>query len=471
MNSKKKKSLEESYERIIKVGFCIIPYEDLSDIIGPNPMVFGTTKDEKIFSFEGVDALFKSQFEQMGSMEPDLNRKRLATQISADENNAFIVEEITLTLSSNEEVNTIFMRASCVMEYIDSQWKLTHWHASTPVDTENDHWHMEEWKREKEKLQKLVDQQTADLHLKNRELEIEASMERIRAQATAMKESSDLLDIVVTMRTEFVKLGHEAHYFWHMRWLPEKYEKAMTSGDGSRIGMVMTLPRHIHGDIEPVADWEKSDEPTYILAMDADIAVDYVDKMISLGDFEQVDPQAPSLDDVRQIGGLTFIMARTTHGEIGFSLPGVVPDPPKDAINTLVRFAGVFDLAYKRFEDLKAAERQHREAQIELALERVRARTMAMQKSEELADVAFVLFEQFRGLGGKLWGTGFGLCKENADKDEFWFANENGVFPPVSIPNTEDPAHKQMYEGWKSKTELLALEGSGEDLKNHYEYM
>src|SRR6056297_653345 len=843
MDFKKKKNLEENYEQILNVSFCVIPYEDLSDIIAPNPMVFGTTKDEKILSFEGVDALFKSQFEQMENMVPSFNRERVATRTSNDGNSAFIAEEITLSLSSPTEVNTIFMRASCVMEYIDNNWKLTHWHTSSPVDTENDHWHQEEWKREKEKLQKLVDEQTADLHDKNRELEIEASiervravamsmnrpedmlkvcsvisdqleqlgvehirnvqtviinedngtyhnyqyfrpydkesveiskcdetpvvleminrmlesadaffttslsgeelatfrayrkqenqlpdplldetesvdghffsigpgglgitlyrplneeglqifkrfhnvfslayrrfrdiekaeeqarevevelalervrartmamqrsdelietselmfeqiknlgielwscgfslwndddsyfmgynpgpdgkmgtplripltedvffttireakrrgddflvfesegeslkqtyrymdnlpvvgenmrgiveagyplptyqvthcgffskghlmfitqepnpdavdifkrftnvfdqtytrfldlqkaeaqareaeielsLERIRAQATAMQESSDLLDIVVTMRTEFVNLAHDAHYFWHMRWLPERYDKAMTSGDGSRIGMVMTLPRHIHGDIEALAEWEKSNKPTYVLAMDVDTAVDYVDKMISLGDFEQLDPQAATLDDIRHISGLTFIMARTTHGEIGYSLPCVVPDPPKDAVDTLVRFSGVFDLAYRRFEDLKKTEAQARETQIELALERVRARTMAMQKSEELADVAFVLFEQLRDLGGNLWGTGFGLCEKESDMDSFWFANENGVFPPVSIPNTTDPAHKQMFEGWKAGKDYFAIEASGGDLKNHYDYM
>ncbi|WP_194775885.1 ATP-binding protein [Pararhodonellum marinum] len=304
-----------------------------------------------------------------------------------------------------------------------------------------------------------------------REAQIELSLERIRSQVTAMQESSDLLDIVVTMRAEFVKLGHEAHYFWHMRWLPERYDKAMTSGDGTKIGMVMTLPRHIHGDIPLVADWEKTKEPTVVLAMEVETAVDYVHKMITLGDFEQVDPQAPTLDEIRHIGGLTFVMARTTHGEIGYSLPGVVTDPPKNAVDTLIRFAGVFDLAYKRFEDLKSAERQHREAQIELALERVRARTMAMQKSEELADAAFVLFEQLRALGGNLWGTGFGLCQEHVGKDEFWFANENGVFPPVAIPNTTDPAHKQMYREWQKKTDFLSIEKSGAALKSHYDYM
>jgi signal transduction histidine kinase len=225
-----------------------------------------------------------------------------------------------------------------------------------------------------------------------REAQIELSLERIRSQVTAMQESSDLLDIVVTMRTEFVNLGHEAQYFWHMRWLTDHYKKAMTSGDGTKIGMVMTLPRHIHGNIESVAKWEKSNESTYVLAMEVDEAVDYIDKMITLGDFEKVDPQAPTLDDIRHIGGLTFIMARTTHGEIGYSLPGVVPNPPTDALDTLVSFAGVFDLAYKRFEDLKAAEQQallirEERDRLEVALKELHATQDQLVQQEKLASL------------------------------------------------------------------------------------
>ncbi|HET9432240.1 MAG TPA: hypothetical protein VFO37_00725, partial [Chitinophagaceae bacterium] len=51
------------------------------------------------------------------------------------------------------------------------------------------------------------------------------------------------------------------------------------------------------------------------------------------------------------------------------------------------RFANVFNLTYKRFLDLQKAEAQAREAQIELGLERVRARAMAMQKSVELKEL------------------------------------------------------------------------------------
>ncbi len=55
-----------------------------------------------------------------------------------------------------------------------------------------------------------------------------------------------------------------------------------------------------------------------------------------------------------------------------------------DEADIMKRFARVFDQAYIRFLDLQKAEAQAREAQIEAALERVRARTMAMHKSSEL---------------------------------------------------------------------------------------
>src|SRR6478735_5314375 len=46
----------------------------------------------------------------------------------------------------------------------------------------------------------------------------------------------------------------------------------------------------------------------------------------------------------------------------------------------------------------KAVEQQNRELEIESALERVRARTMAMQKSDELAGTASLLFKQISHL-------------------------------------------------------------------------
>jgi signal transduction histidine kinase len=225
-----------------------------------------------------------------------------------------------------------------------------------------------------------------------REARIDLSLERIRSKATAMRISSDLLDIVVTMRSEFISLGHEAQYFWQMRWLPDKFQKAMTSGDGTKIGMVMELPRDFHSHYKGMDDWENNNEPIMVLALETEMAVDYIHKMITLGNFQQVDPNAPTLDDIRHIGGITFVMARTTHGEIGYSLSGVVPHPPEEDINTLLKFANVFDLAYKRFLDLRHAEEQalmikEEKERLEVTLSNLRATQSQLIQSEKMASL------------------------------------------------------------------------------------
>ncbi|MBN7814613.1 ATP-binding protein [Algoriphagus pacificus] len=302
-----------------------------------------------------------------------------------------------------------------------------------------------------------------------REAQIEAALERIRGQVASMRESTELLEIMVSMRKEFVALGHEANYFWHMQWLPESYEKAMTSGDGTQIGMVMSLPRRIHGDIQLVADWEKGTDPILVLAMETETAVDYVHKMITWGDFEKVDPQAPTLDDIRHIGGLTFVMARTSHGEIGYSLPGSVPNPPKEAMDTLVRFAKVFDLAYKRFEDLKKAEHQTRETQIELALERVRSRSMAMQKSEELKEVIQVVYDQFISLNILVEHTGFILDYKDREDMFIWLADKNGVPSQITLPYFDCPHWNSFLEAKKNGGNFFANLHTFEEKNRFYE--
>ena len=188
-----------------------------------------------------------------------------------------------------------------------------------------------------------------------REAQIEASLERIRAQAMAMRNSTDLLDIVVVMHAEFTRLGFNPGYFWHMRWTANQYLKAMTTGDGSRVGMVMELPRHFSQN-KAIKDWELGNEPIGVFPLDVDSAIDYVQKMVEKGKFLEVDPNAPGPDAIRAIGGITFVMARTTHGEIGYSLNGQA-DTTEEEEHVLERFVSVFDLAYRRFEDLKAGRR------------------------------------------------------------------------------------------------------------------
>ena len=75
------------------------------------------------------------------------------------------------------------------------------------MNHENDHWHIEEWKREKEKLRKQVDEQTAELQEKNRELKIEAALERVRVKAMAMHSTKDIESATSVVFNELSRLG------------------------------------------------------------------------------------------------------------------------------------------------------------------------------------------------------------------------------------------------------------------------
>ncbi|MFC0605056.1 sensor histidine kinase [Winogradskyella pulchriflava] len=315
---------------------------------------------------------------------------------------------------------------------------------------------------------RFLDLQQAEIQAQKTQIEL--SLERIRSQVTAMQASSDLFDIVVTMRDEFLSLGHEADYFWHMNWAKDNYEMSMTAEDGGRLGMVITVPKFVHEQMEDLHQWEKSNSPYFVLALNGKDAWDYIDKMNTYGKYKLVDPHAPTEEDILHIGGLTFIMARTTHGEIGFSLAGKIDNPPQASIDILVRFASVFDLAYKRFEDLKKAEAQTRETQIELALEKVRSRSMAMQKSDELSDAAEILYKEFYKLGVTPFSCGYLINNDTEKQWNVWMtdANDESFKSFWTLPYNADQHIKDRYENWQKKKPFHSTELKGDaNIKHH----
>ena len=109
-----------------------------------------------------------------------------------------------------------------------------------------------------------------------------------------------------------------------------------------------------------------------------------------------------------------------SNGVIGVT----TPEPQTaEAVQLQERFAGVFDLTYTRFLDLQKAEEQAREAKIETALERVRARALAMQQPEELKDVAQVLRNEMGMLGvEELETCSIYIHEKDSETAECWYA-------------------------------------------------
>jgi signal transduction histidine kinase/DNA-directed RNA polymerase subunit N (RpoN/RPB10) len=143
----------------------------------------------------------------------------------------------------------------------------------------------------------------------------------------------------------------------------------------------------------------------------------------------------------------------------------------EDENEILKRFGNVFEQSYTRFLDLQKAEAQARESQIQLALERVRARTMAMQKSDELSETVFVLFQQFKELGENPDQATIGVMNEDEKVIEYWVTMYgqpiNKVFKfPIDEPNVTN----KIYKAWKENKKSLVINLTGKALTEFMAY-
>ena len=236
------------------------------------------------------------------------------------------------------------------------------------------------------------------------------------------------------------------------------------TANGMVIPQSFKLPYHGEPTQEKIFKaWRTKGDSHIIIDLQGDALtkhLEFIAKILPLQEFFEMSGE--SQDD-----RLVLHLINFKYGFIGLNFK----QPIESAIPVFLRFAQVFEQTYTRFLDLQKAEAQAREATIEAALERVRSRSMAMHQSTDMLAVADVLFQQLRSLGGNLWGSGVVICKTDVDDDEVWFANEKGVLPPITLPHTEDPTHKQMYDSWSNNMGLISITKEGPELKAHYDYM
>ena len=355
------------------------------------------------------------------------------------------------------------LRLSSILQQTDTGWKVLHQHGSFPDAKTDDGEFLafEDISRENSELRDAIKRRTAELEIKNRELEIEAALDRVRARSMAMHKSEELAETAYVLFQEFRSLENTSG---------QATIGIMNEAEGN-----MELWLTVHGNQMNRSLDVPLDEPIVIQKLykgwkagEKSIVIDLNKK-----DLEEYNKFRNSLSDVnfktQEVENRRVIqVAFFSHGVISLASP----EPNSDSsLHLLSRFANVFEHNYRRFLDLQKAEAQAREAQIELALEKVRARTMAMHKSDELHDVAEVLFQQLRNFGGDLWGSGIGLCTSESEEDSFWFVNEKGILPTVSIPHTEDPTHRKLFEGWQNNESLVVDTRDGKELSSHYTYM
>ncbi len=301
-----------------------------------------------------------------------------------------------------------------------------------------------------------------------REAKIELGLERVRARAMAMQKSDDLAGAVAVIFEELDKLNigilrcgigilNKENRSVNV-WTTSKSDEntaVQISGDES-----MDSHPLLQGAFDA---WLKQEEYSYILH--GKDLTDYY-KAQAAANFKLPDSQSLTTAN-EELYQYYFLATFQAGGLFAFRQTAFTEEAKK----VLKRFAGVFNLTYKRFIDLQKAEAQTREAKIEAALEKVRSRTMGMQQSHELGDVATVLFKELNQLVENLWTCGFVLCEKDREEDEWWLSTGDGFIPAFYLPNTGDPTHANIYDAWKKEETYHTEQLEGEALQEHYDWL
>ena len=93
---------------------------------------------------------------------------------------------------------------------------------------------------------------------------------------------------------------------------------------------------------------------------------------------------------------------------------------------------------------------------------------MAMQKSEELTEVAATLFQQLEDLGIKVWTTGFNVWSNDNNFYTDYLTNPQGDTAPYTIDTSVHEAFRKISEAKKRGDDFYIQYEDGEMLKETY---
>ncbi len=303
-----------------------------------------------------------------------------------------------------------------------------------------------------------------------REAQIELGLERVRAKAMAMRHSDELSELVDTVFKELSKLDFALN--WCIINIID--ESSMSNTVWAANPDINEAPESYHMLFEdyPFHDammkgWkERKTKDVYVL--EGEEKKVYDEYLFTDTEFRRVPAAAQAASRAMEKYVVTF-----TFSNFG-GLQTVGEVPLSDAnIDILSRFGKVFDLTYTRFNDLQKAEAQAREAQIETSLEKVRSRTLAMQKSDELAETAAVLFQQLIALGIEPNRLYISIIKSDKGDTEFWITDEDGskVSTAFEANMNDNATFRKMYEGWKQQKKSLVIDMQGEELQHYFSHL
>jgi len=350
-------------------------------------------------------------------------------------------------------------RMSSLLEKTDTGWIALHQHGSYPdmKAMEGEAYSIDAMKAENARLLASVKSRTI-------ELEIEAALERVRAVAMGMKEPEDMLDVCRIISDQLQQFGVDKIRNVQLAIIDENIGQYLcyqyfTPYEKTAVEKTEYLKSPVeHGMVNQML---ASRDGYFIGGLSGKELEEFRSHRKEENHFPD-----PFLDKATE---LDYCFLSIGEGGLGLTLYQPITE---DVLTLFKRFHQVFSLAYQRFRDIQKAEAQAREAQIEAALERVRAQTMAMHSSEDVGKCIVKMFAELTALGVDE-GTRFGIGILNHDNEnnQLWTARKEGEEVKMHIGNLDMSWHPLLIsarKAWMAQIPFHKYVLEGEDLLDYY---
>jgi len=305
-----------------------------------------------------------------------------------------------------------------------------------------------------------------ELENKNREAQIELSLEKVRSRSMAMHQSNELAAAASVLFQQIKDLGFEMWSCGFCIWKPDDFSELWMSADSGGLLPPMMMPYKEEPTHHKIYEDSLLGLPTHEYIWEGEELLKHYEFLYTI-------PSVKEAIDILKKSGLSLPLRQCYY--VGYFKQGylliITKEPNTEMNNLSYRFTKVFEQTYTRFLDLQKAEAQARESQTQLALERVRARTMAMQHSTELNDTAALLFQQIKSLGIPPWSCGFNIWEQgDAVFNSYMAAPEGTILAENKIPLTEEATFIHFQESRDRGDELFVDVLEGEIIETHYNY-
>ena len=438
---------------------------------------------------EGMVPLLDASYTQVGSAESEVfSTKKEAVQFLVDtidqvagklemrnrstkleeKNQLILVHEICDLYALADKKWTFYskFRATTLLTKKKEGWKIIHQHSSFPDSKteEGQNVAIDKIAEENRELREAVKRRTVELEQKNRELEIETALEKVRAKSMAMYKSEELADLSLELVKQVQNLGVATWFCAFNIYDGDPKGSIEWGSNGQGTFAKYRTPRE--GIFLRYYKAGQKGETLLINEIgekECPVHYEYLCTLPGVGE------QLLKMKD----SGIPFPKSQIDHVayfKYGYVL-FITYEPVPESHDIFKRFAKVFEQTYTRFLDLQKAEEQARESKIEAALERVRSASMAMHKSEEMQIVVNTIYEQLNALNFEMHAVGMSGAMNPKKGYEVW-AGGIGLKAPLQIPYSEATKVQRDYNKVLiERTELFAKTYKGKIKKEYIDFL